>query len=180
MVTEKAAAVAVGGTTFHDVDEMPQGPSDLTLALRELMRRPPALFGLFCCAVVLIWALLPGLFSPLDPLAQNLDRYLKAPGYVDVQGRTYWLGTDQQGRDILSRIIYGSRISLIVGIATVIVSGIVGVFLGIVAGYNGGWVDAVISRIIDTMLAVPFILLAMGLVAILGASLQNIIVAITI
>ena len=180
MVTEKAAAVAVGGTTYHDVDEMPQGPSDLTLALRELMRRPPALFGLFCCAVVLIWALLPGLFSPLDPLAQNLDRYLKAPGYVDVQGRTYWLGTDQQGRDILSRIIYGSRISLIVGIATVIVSGIVGVFLGIVAGYYGGWVDTVISRIIDTMLAVPFILLAMGLVAILGASLQNIIVAITI
>ena len=179
MVTEKAAAVAVGAP-IQVADELARSPSDLRRAIRELLRRPPALFGLFCSTVVIIWALMPGLFAPMDPLEQNLDRYLKGPGYVDTLGRTYWLGTDQQGRDILSRVIWGSRISLIVGITTVVASGLVGVFLGILAGYHGGWIDTVISRIIDTLFAVPFILLAMSLVAILGASLQNIILAIAL
>jgi peptide/nickel transport system permease protein len=157
-----------------------EGPSSLERAWRKLVRRPPALFGLFCVMTVVIWAATPGLFAPLDPLDQNLDRYLKPPGHVDVQGRTYWLGTDQQGRDILSRIIWGSRISLIVGIATVLVSGLVGVTLGLMAGFFGGKLDAVISRIVDTALAIPFILLAMALIAILGASLQNIVLAIAL
>jgi len=158
----------------------PEGSSDLQRALRKLLRRPPALFGLFCVIVVVTWAVVPGLFAPLSPLDQSLDRYLKPPGYVDAQGQTYWLGTDQQGRDILSRVIWGSRISLFVGIATVLVSGLVGVTLGLVAGYFGGKLDAVISRIVDTALAIPFILLAMALIAILGPSLQNIILAIAL
>jgi peptide/nickel transport system permease protein len=158
----------------------PESPSGLERALRKLLRRPPAVFGLFCVVVVVIWAVAPGLFAPLDPVDQNLDRYLKPPGHVDAEGRTYWLGTDQQGRDILSRVIWGSRISLIVGIATVIVSGLVGMTLGLVAGYFGGKLDAVISRIVDTALAIPFILLAMALIAILGASLQNIVLAIAL
>lgn len=179
MVTEKAAAVAVG-RPIEAADQLGQSPSDLRLAIRELLRRPPALFGLFCCTVVVIWALIPGLLSPMDPLEQNLERYLKAPGYVDALGKTYWLGTDQQGRDVLSRVIWGARISLIVGITTVVMSGLVGVFLGILAGYQGGWIDTVISRIIDTLFAVPFILLAMSLVAILGTSLENMILAIAL
>ena len=158
----------------------PESSSGLRRALRKLLRRPPALFGLFCVVVVGMWAVVPGLFAPLGPLDQSLERYLKAPGYVDAQGRTYWLGTDQQGRDILSRVIWGSRISLFVGIATVAVSGLIGVTLGLVAGYFGGKLDAVISRIVDTALAIPFILLAMALIAILGPSLQNIIVAIAL
>jgi len=178
-VTDKAVAVAVGGR-IEAADALGRRPSDLWLAIRGLLRRPPALFGLLCCTVVIIWAVMPGLFSPMDPLEQNLERYLKAPGYVDPMGRIYWLGTDQQGRDILSRVIWGSRISLIVGITTVVVSGLIGVFLGILAGYKGGWIDAVIGRIIDALFAVPFILLAMSLVAILGTSLQNIILAIAL
>jgi peptide/nickel transport system permease protein len=158
----------------------PKSPSGLERAVRKLLHRPPALFGLFCVLTVLVWAALPGLFAPLDPLEQNLDRYLKPPGYVDAQGQTYWLGTDQQGRDILSRIIWGSRISLVVGIATVLVSGLIGVTLGLLAGFFGGKLDAVISRIVETALAIPFILLAMSLIAILGASLQNIVVAIAL
>jgi peptide/nickel transport system permease protein len=158
----------------------PESSSDLQRALRKLLRRPPALFGLFCVVVVVMWAVVPDLFAPLSPLDQSLDRYLKPPGHVDAQGRTYWLGTDQQGRDILSRVIWGSRISLVVGIATVLVSGFVGVTLGLVAGYFGGKLDAVISRIVDTALAIPFILLAMALIAILGPSLQNIILAIAL
>lgn len=179
MPTDKVAAVAIG-RPIDAADAPGRGSSDLRLAIRELLRRPPAVFGLFCCTVVVIWALMPGLFSPMDPLEQNLDRYLKAPGYVDALGRTYWLGTDQQGRDILSRVIWGSRVSLIVGITTVVVSGLIGVFLGVLAGYNGGWMDTVISRIIDTLFAVPFILLAMALIAILGPSLQNMILAIAL
>jgi peptide/nickel transport system permease protein len=178
-VTNKAAAVAVGGR-IETADTLGRRPSDLRLAIRGLLRRPPALFGLLCCTVVIIWAVMPGLLSPMDPLEQNLERYLKAPGYVDPVGRIYWLGTDQQGRDILSRVIWGSRISLIVGITTVVVSGLIGVFLGILAGYKGGWIDVVIGRIIDALFAVPFILLAMSLVAILGTSLQNIILAIAL
>ncbi len=179
MLTEKSATVTVGERT-EKADELGPSPSDLRRAIRELRRRPPALIGLFCCTVVIIWALMPGLLSPMDPLEQNLQRYLKAPGYVDALGRTYWLGTDHQGRDILSRIIWGSRVSLMVGITAVVLSGLIGVFLGIIAGYNGGWIDAVISRIVDTLFAVPFILLAMALVAILGPSLQNIILAIAL
>jgi peptide/nickel transport system permease protein len=178
-VTDKAAVVAVGGP-IEQSHALGQSPSDLRLAIRALLRRPPALFGLLCCTVVILWAFMPALFSPMDPLEQNLDRYLKAPGYVDALGKTYWLGTDQQGRDVLSRVIWGSRISLIVGITTVVLSGLIGVFLGILGGYRGGWIDAVISRIIDTLFAVPFILLAMSLVAILGPSLQNVIVAIAL
>jgi peptide/nickel transport system permease protein len=170
----------VAERTFDEVAGAEKSPSGLERALRKLVRRPPALFGLVCLMTVVIWAVMPGLFAPLDPLAQDLDRYLKPPGYEDAQGRTYWLGTDRQGRDILSRIIWGARISLFVGIATVLVSGIIGVALGLLAGFFGGKLDAVISRIVDTALAIPFILLAMALIAILGASLQNIILAIAL
>ena len=162
------------------LEDAPRAPSDLTLALRELTRRPPALLGLVILIVAMAMAIAPGLFSPLDPVDQDLLRYMQPPGFVDDMGRTYWLGTDEQGRDILSRIVWGARISLIVGVATVLVSGVIGISVGIVAGYFGGWTDTIISRIIDTFLAVPFILLAISLVAILGPSLQNIILVIVL
>ncbi|MFC1492016.1 ABC transporter permease [Nitrospinota bacterium] len=174
MVREKTEAIG------EAVEEEPRGPSDLKLAGRMLLRSPPALFGLLCVLIVVCWALMPGLFSPLDPLDQDLGRYLKPPGYEDASGNVYWLGTDKHGRDILSRIIWGSRISLFVGIAAVIVSGLVGVTLGLLAGYLGGYVDAVISRIIDSALSIPFILLALSIVAILGPSLRNVIIAIAV
>ncbi len=161
-------------------EEEPRGPSELQLALRDLMHRPMALFGLICVTIVVIWALFPWLFAPLDPLAQEMDRFLKPPGFVDPEGRVYFLGTDQQGRDILSRIIWGARISLIVGFVAVIVSGCIGVTLGLISGYFGGVIDAVISRIIDSMLSIPFILLAISIVAILGPSLRNVIIAISV
>ena len=102
MAVERTIAVAPRVGEFDGL--APAAPSDLVLALRKLLRRPPALFGLVCVVVVVTWAVVPGPFAPLDPLDQNLDRYLKPPGYVDAEGRTYWLGTDQQGRDILSRV----------------------------------------------------------------------------
>jgi peptide/nickel transport system permease protein len=157
-----------------------QTPSALKLVVRKLIHRPPALLGLTVVLVAALLALVPGLFAPLDPLDQDLTRFMQPPGFVDTDGHTHWLGTDEQGRDILSRIIWGARISMIVGVVTVLVSGMIGVSIGIVSGYFGGWIDAVCSRILDTLLAIPFILLAISLVAILGPSLRNIILVIAL
>ena len=162
------------------LENEPRGPSDFQLAIRELKKRPPAMIGLVCLIIVILFAIIPGFFSPLDPIDQDLIRYIKPPGFTDKAGNVYHLGTDQQGRDILSRIIWGSRISLLVGITAVLISGFIGISVGIAAGYFGGWVDTIISRIVDTALAVPFILLAITLVAILGPSLQNIILVIAL
>lgn len=176
MAVEQSQTLGTFGA--EELDE--RGPTNFQLAMRELKRRPPAVIGLVCLLIITMFAIVPGLFSPLDPIDQELSRYMKAPGFTDAQGRVYYLGTDEQGRDVLSRIIWGSQISLIVGITTVIISGIIGISVGIIAGYFGGWVDTLISRIIDTALAIPFILLAISLVAILGPSLQNIILVIAL
>jgi peptide/nickel transport system permease protein len=161
-------------------DSEPQGLSALQRTFGKLTHRPPALFGLAVVIMATLLAIFPGLFAPLDPLDQDLMRFLQPPGYVDTTGQTYWLGTDEQGRDILSRIIWGSRVSMIVGVVTVFVSGLIGLSIGIIAGYFGGWIDTMCSRILDTFLAIPFILLAISLVAILGPSLRNIILVIVL
>ena len=154
--------------------------SEVVRTLKQLTRHPPAMFGMLVLCLVTLLALVPGLFAPLDPLDQDLTRFMQPPGYVDDLGRTYWLGTDEQGRDILSRIIWGARISLIVGVVTVLVSGMIGISIGIISGYYGGWIDTLCSRILDTFLAIPFILLAITLIAILGPSLRNIILVIVL
>jgi peptide/nickel transport system permease protein len=178
MAIDKTVDAGTSPNAAPDVDE--RGPTEWQLALRELLKRPPALFGVFTIVMAILWALLPGLFSPLDPLNQDLERYLKPPGFVDAAGNTYWLGTDQLGRDIVSRVIWGARVSLTVGFAAVFISGFIGITMGLIAGYFGGKVDAVISRIVDAVLAIPFVLLAIAIIAILGASLQNIILAIAL
>lgn len=155
-------------------------PSALRLVLRKLRQRLPALFGVTVLLLATLLAVAPGLFAPLDPLEQDLMRFMQPPGYVDAAGHTYWLGTDEQGRDILSRIIWGARVSMIVGVVTVLVSGVIGISIGLISGYFGGWIDTLCSRILDTFLAIPFILLAISLVAILGPSLQNIIFVIVL
>ena len=103
MAIDKTINAGASPNVAQEVDE--HGPSEWQLALRELMKRPPALFGVFTIVMMVLWAFVPGLFSPHDPLAQDLERYLKPPGFVDAEGLTYWLGTDQLGRDIVSRII---------------------------------------------------------------------------
>ena len=177
MATEQTEAISVPIETW---EEDPPAPSDLLLAIRDLLRRPPALFGFLCIMLVIIWALVPGWLAPMDPYKQNLDFALRAPGFIDSNGFTYWAGTDQLGRDLLSRIIWGARVSLIVGFVAVLLSGFIGIALGLIAGFYGGIVDTVISRVIDIALSVPFILLAMSIIAILGPSLQNVIIAMAV
>jgi peptide/nickel transport system permease protein len=146
--------------------------------LWRLVRRRTALFGLLVVLGVILAAVLAPLLAPFDPLEQDIGQRLREPGWQDAQGRVHALGTDHLGRDILSRIVYGSRIALVVGLAAVLISGVLGMVIGLVAGYFGGRVDDFLMRLADVQLAFPFILLAIAVIGVLGPSLRNIIVVI--
>ena len=146
--------------------------------LRRLMRRRTALFGMLVVAVVFLTAAFAPVIAPFDPLAQDISQRLREPGWQDAQGRTHLLGTDHLGRDILARIIYGSRIALLVGLAAVLISGVLGMVIGLISGYFGGRVDDFFMRLADVQLAFPFILLAIAVIGVLGPSLRNIIIVI--
>ncbi|HYB44111.1 MAG TPA: ABC transporter permease [Candidatus Methylomirabilis sp.] len=146
--------------------------------LRRLIRRRTAVFGLGVVVLALLTAVLAPVLSPFDPLEQDIGQRLKEPGWQDPQGRTHPLGTDHLGRDILARIVFGSRIALLVGLSAVIISGVLGMAIGLVAGYFGGRTDDVLMRLADIQLAFPFILLAIAVIGVLGPSLRNIIVVI--
>ncbi|MBI4574399.1 MAG: ABC transporter permease subunit [candidate division NC10 bacterium] len=148
---------------------------DLRRVLRELVRNKAALLGLLVLLGVAMSAILAPLLAPYDPTSQEITRRLKPPGWTAEGGRLNALGTDHLGRDILSRIIFGARISLIIGVSAVAVAGTLGTLIGLVAGYRGGRVDDLCMRLTDTMLAMPFILLALAVIAVLGPSLKNII-----
>ena len=127
--------------------------------------------------VVVLAAIFAPLVAPYDPTQQSLRERLKAPTMFPEAGRQrHLLGTDQLGRDILSRIIYGSRVSLIVGFAAVLIGGAIGGSLGLLSGYAGGMVDEIVMLLVDAQLAFPFILLAIGIIAVLGPSFGNLIV----
>lgn len=115
--------------------------------------------------------------APYDPQEQMLEYRLRPPGWGGEEAGRRWLGTDNLGRDILSRIIYGSRISLLVGASTVILAGLLGCLLGALAGYFGNLTDEVISKVAEIFLAFPFLLLAIALMAFLGQGLMNLILA---
>ena len=146
--------------------------------LRRLLRRRTALFGMLVVAVVLLTAAFAPVIAPFDPLAQDISQRLREPGWQDAQGRAHLLGTDHLGRDILARIIYGSRIALLVGLAAVLISGVLGMAIGLISGYFGGRVDDFFMRLADVQLAFPFILLAIAVIGVLGPSLRNIIIVI--
>jgi peptide/nickel transport system permease protein len=118
--------------------------------------------------------------APHDPTRQSLRARLVAPTLEAADGRAHLMGTDHLGRDVLSRMIYGSRVSLLVGFAAVLVGGLVGSALGIIAGFRGGWVDTAIMTVADAQLAFPFILLAIGIIAVLGPSFVTIVVVISL
>jgi peptide/nickel transport system permease protein len=143
-------------------------------ALRLLLRRRGAVFGLAVIALFVLVALLAPWIAPHDPLATSWGAIRKPPGGA------YWLGTDEIGRDVLSRVIWGARASLLAGVISVTLSLAIGLPIGLAAGYLGGWADALISRMTDAMLACPFLILAIALAAFLGPSLTNAMIAIGI
>jgi ABC-type dipeptide/oligopeptide/nickel transport system permease subunit len=152
-------------------------PAGAKPAVRVFLRRwlPIGIGALMAVAMILAAAAAP-LLAPLSPSAQFSDAVLKGPGAVD----RHALGTDEYGRDILSRIIWGARISLQVGLASVVLAFLAGVPLGIYAGYRGAWADVSIMRVTDMLMAFPTLLLALIIVTALGGSLFNEIMAIGI
>ena len=140
----------------------------------RLRRRKGALVGLAVVVLFIILAVFAPWIAPHDPIAASWSAIRKAPS------AQYWLGTDEIGRDVLSRVIWGTRASLLAGIVSVSISLLIGVPLGMMAGFLGGAVDAIISRITDAFLACPFLILAIALAAFLGPSLTNAMIAIGI
>jgi peptide/nickel transport system permease protein len=145
-----------------------------TSSWRALRRSRPGLAGAIIVTAIVIAAAGAPWLAPSNPTAPAFGAILSRPG----PGHPF--GTDQLGRDVLSRVIYGARIALAVGLATVVAAGLIGCTLGLVSGYAGGWADAAITRIADVQLSFPFILLALVVNAVIGAGLRNIIVSLVI
>jgi dipeptide transport system permease protein len=139
-----------------------------------------AVIGLVVFALLVIAALLAPLLAPYGPNEQYRDAVLVPPSWAAGGRAGYLLGTDQVGRDMLSRLLYGARFSLFIGIVVVTASLVSGVVIGLVAGYFRGWVDTVIMRLMDVILAFPSLLLALVLVAVLGPGLTNAMIAIAL
>jgi peptide/nickel transport system permease protein len=147
-------------------------------AVREgfgrLLHNPLAVVGLTIIVLLIVIAIIAPLIAPIDPIAQNLGNALKAPN------GDHWFGTDEYGRDIYSRVIFGSRITIyIVALVTITVSPL-GLLVGVMAGYFGGWIDVALMRVTDIFLSFPSLILSLAFVAVLGPNLQNAVLAIAL
>ena len=156
------------------IDVLPREVSPGRRALRRLGKRPAAMIGLAFVVFFVVIAIFAPWVAPYDPLATSWSAIRKSPTWA------HWFGTDEIGRDVLSRVIWGTRASLAAGVVSVSISIALGVPIGLLAGYAGRWPDALISRVTDAMLATPFLILAIALAAFLGPSLTNAMIAIGI
>ncbi|MBM3546179.1 MAG: ABC transporter permease [Alphaproteobacteria bacterium] len=141
-------------------------------AWRRLMRRRGAMVGLIVVVIFLVLAIFAPWIAPYDPIATNFLKVRKPPS-ID-----HWMGTDEIGRDVMSRLIFGARASLQAGVISVLIAVALGVPLGLLSGYAKGWVDSLMMRIVDALLACPFLILAIAMAAFLGPSLTNAMIAI--
>ena len=153
-------------------DQRDELESPTRRAVRRLFKRKGAVAGLVVLSLFILLALLAPLIAPYDPIATSWTLVRKPPTAL------HWFGTDDLGRDVLTRVIYGARASLLAGLISVGIALSIGVPLGLISGYRGGFIDALISRITDAMLACPFLILAIALAAFLGPSLGNAMIAI--
>lgn len=150
-------------------------PSLSKVFLKKLFRNKLATVGLVLVSIMVLLAILAPVLAQYKPNEMAMNSTLLKPGQEG-----HLLGTDNYGRDLFSRIVYGARISLIVGIGAVAVGAVIGIFLGLIAGYFGGLLDSVIMRFMDALAAFPFILLAITLMTVLGTGLVNVIIAVGI
>lgn len=167
-MTTNAAATAP-----PDSDAAPQ-ESPTRRAWLRLQRRKSAMFGLVVIVALALLAVLAPWIAPHDPIKQSWSAVRKAPSML------HWFGTDESGRDMFSRIIFGTRASMAAGLISISIAVGLGVPIGLLAAYRGGFIDTLISRITDAMLAIPFLILAIALAAFLGPSLTNAMIAIGI
>lgn len=160
------------GVTPQDV---PVEPTRLSRVVHDVLRHPGLLIGSGVLVLFVLMAVFAPLIAPYDPYAQDLTKRLIDPVWHASGSWTHPLGTDHLGRDYLSRMIYGVRISLIIGAATAVISGVIGTILGLVAGYFGGKVDSVVMFLITNRLSMPVILIALSAVALVKGSLTVVI-----
>lgn len=146
----------------------------------DLRSDTPGLIGVICLGTLFFIALFAPLLAPYDPAAQDIISRLKPPAWLDGGSWAHVLGTDHLGRDVLSRLLHGSRISLFVGFATVAVAGSFGVLMGLISGYAGGRTDQWITGITDTQVAFPGLLLALMILAVIGPSMTTVIVVLAL
>ncbi len=158
--------------TLSQQPGIPQEKTPIQLAMARFSHNRIAIFGLIVLILVVLSAVFASSIAPFDPIKRDVRNRLQAPS------AEHWLGTDALGRDMLTRIIYGGRLSLWIGFAAVMLSLVVGVPLGLISGYSGGAIDAVIMRIMDLILAFPGIIFAIWLVSMLGAGVNQVILAI--
>ena len=168
-------AVSVSGVAASRASQSePGSQSQLTPIVRRLLRQPGAVAGALILLLLVLGTILGPFISPYDPAKMSPREALQPPSLI------HPLGTDHFGRDQLTRLLYGGSLSLQVGLVAVAIGASIGISLGAVAGYRGGWLDAIIGRIIDVKLAFPGMLLALAVVSVLGPDLRNLMIAVGI
>ena len=159
---------------------MPQPPSRLAKRIRALLAEPKVIFGGGFILILLILAIFAPYIAPKDPLEQDLMSGTLPPAWIEGSDPGFLLGTDDLGRDVLSRAIFGTRIALTVAFVAAGLAAFIGTLLGLLAGWYGGWIDKVISRLVDIWMAFPPVLLSILLVAVFGSGVHSVIAAIVI
>ncbi len=159
---------------------MPQPPSRLAKRIRALLAEPKVIFGGGFILILLILAIFAPYIAPKDPLEQDLMSGTLPPSWIEGSDPGFLLGTDDLGRDVLSRAIFGTRIALTVAFVAAGLAAFIGTLLGLLAGWYGGWIDKVISRLVDIWMAFPPVLLSILLVAVFGSGVHSVIAAIVI
>jgi len=160
------------------IDEVERAfaPSPGALRWRRLLSHRGFVIAGVLLAIIVLFALFAPFIAPYDPYAQDLKNRLVPPAFMQGGSRAHPLGTDGLGRDYLSRVIYGARVSLMIGVLTALMSGLIGAALGVTAGYFGGKVDAAICYVLAVRLSMPVVLIALAVVAIVGGSLSAVII----
>lgn len=157
-------------TSISEIDtEYNKEQSYIRLISSRFLRHKLAVIGLILFTLIILISIFAPLLAPSDPYV--IGKSFEKPSFSG-----HWLGTDQSGRDVLSRLIYGSRVSIIVGVGAVSVYVVIGVVLGLIAGYFGGWIDMIIMRITDVFMSFPYLMVILVLVSILGPDLLNIVI----
>jgi peptide/nickel transport system permease protein len=157
------------------VDELPEAKRSALRTVREFIRRQPlGTAGLVIVLVMFAAGVFADWIAPYDPEANDFSAMMEAPSWMHI------LGTDQLGRDIFSRLVFGARTALIVGFTAAVVGGVIGLVLGVTSAYFGGWFDLIFQRVLDVLMAFPLIILALAVVAVFGTGVVNVIIAIVV
>jgi peptide/nickel transport system permease protein len=157
-----------------EFEELASRPSLIEVTIDMIRRKPLGAAGAFIVLTMILAAVFADIITPYDPVSNAFDKMNLAPGAA------HWLGTDQFGRDLLSRIIYGARTALFVGFVCAFVGATAGLVLGVASAYFGGYVDLIFQRVMDVFMAFPLIIMALAVVSIFGTGTENVIIAITI